>query len=348
MKKAIVGICALAVAAVIGTGAVISSASTAEKTSVGAEKALEIALSDAGISKEQAKEKSSVFTKEHGKYVFDVDFDFENKEYDYKIAAKDGSIVDRKVEIDEDETEPSSAETVTEPTTERKSEPPSTTTVPSTTVPSTTAAVTELTTAEPQTAAATTTTVPSTRQTSTTAAPSTTQAAKTTHAQTTKSGQSYRISATEAKKIALSDAGVNASQAKFTKIKLEKDNGIYEYEIEFFANSKEYDYSINAVNGAILEKDVDSVREPTTAAKVSTTAAPKPTSGLISINQAKEIALSHAGLGENEVVFKKVKLEKDDGIYEYEVEFQKGFFEYEYSINAKSGEIIDFEKEFDN
>lgn len=343
MKKAIVGICALAVAAVIGTGAVISSASTAEKTSVGAEKALEIALSDAGISKEQAKEKSSVFTKEHGKYVFDVDFDFENKEYDYKIAAKDGSIVDRKVEIDEAETEPSSAETVTEPTTERKSEPPSTTTVSSTT-----AAVTESTTAEPQTAAATTTTVPSTKQTSTTAAPSTTQAAKTTHTQTTKSGQSYRISATEAKKIAISDAGVNASQAKFTKIKLEKENGIYEYEIEFFANSKEYDYSINAVNGAILEKDVDSVREPTTAAKVSTTAAPKPTSGLISINQAKEIALSHAGLGENEVVFKKVKLEKDDGIYEYEVEFQKGFFEYEYSINAKSGEIIDFEKEFDD
>lgn len=331
MKKAIIGICAIAVAAAIGTGALMSSASTAEKNSVGAEKALEIALSDAGISKEQAKDKSSVFTKEHGKYVFNVDFDFENMEYDYKIAAKNGAIVSREVEVDDDKTDKTTAALHQEST--EKIEPTSSA-VQSTTVPKTepTAALTE--TAKPVLS---------------TAAPSTTKIPAT--AATTKAQQSYRISSAEAKKIALSNAGISASKATFKKVKLEKDDGIYEYEIEFFANSQEYDYTINAATGKILEKDIDSVHEHTTeeqTTKFNSTTAPKPTSGFISIGKAKAIALSHAGLLESEVTFKKVKLDRDDGVFEYEVEFQKGIFEYEYSINAKDGSIIDFEKETDD
>ena len=341
MKKAIIGICAIAVAAAIGTGAVFSSASTAEKNSVGAEKALEIALSDAGISKEQAKDKSSVFTKEHGKYVFDVDFDFENMEYDYKIAAKNGAIVNREVEVDSNKAEKTTTALHKETTT--KSEPTSSA-ISETTAPKAepTAKVTEPTTSVPETSKP----VLSTTAPATTKAPSTTKAPATTKAQ-----QSYRISSAEAKKIALSNAGVNASKAIFKKIKLEKDNGIYEYEIEFFANSREYDYTINAVTGKIIEKDIDSAFEPTTKEPTTqspSTTAPKPTSGFISIGKAKAIALSHAGLSESEVTFKKVKLDRDDGVFEYEVEFHKGFVEYEYSINAKDGSIIDFEKEIDD
>ena len=68
----------------------------------------------------------------------------------------------------------------------------------------------------------------------------------------------------------------------------------------------------------------------------------------ISVSKAKAIALAHAGVSEKNVSFKKVKLEKDDGIYEYEVEFYVGNWEYEYSINAKTGKILDFEKELDD
>lgn len=335
MKKAVIGICAIAVAAAIGTGAVFSSASTAEKKSVGAEKALEIALSDAGISKEQAKDKSSVFTKEHGKYVFDVDFDFENMEYDYKIAAKNGAIVNREVEVDNSKAEKTTTALHKETTTKNE---PTSSAVSETTAPKTepAAKVTEPTTSVPETS----------KPVLSTTAPSTTKAPATTKAQ-----QSYRISSAEAKKIALSDAGISASKATFKKVKLEKDDGIYEYEIEFFANSKEYDYTINALTGKILEKDIDLAFEPTTkesTTQAPSTTAPKPTSGFISIGKAKAIALSHAGLSESEVTFKKVKLDRDDGVFEYEVEFQKGIFEYEYSINAKDGSIIDFEKEIDD
>ena len=45
----------------------------------------------------------------------------------------------------------------------------------------------------------------------------------------------------------------------------------------------------------------------------------------------------------------RLKVERDsDGIVVYEVEFKKDGVEYSYEINARSGRIIDFEKEIDD
>ncbi len=172
-----------------------------------------------------------------------------------------------------------------------------------------------------------------------------------TTAPTTEKQTSAFITAAKAKEIALKDAGIKKSKAVFTKAKLERDDGVYEYEIEFFVGLTEYDYSVNAKTGAITEKDIDKPKvtiksEPTTQ-QTTAVQAERPTS-FISINKAKKIALSHAGLDENDVHIKKVKLDKDDGIYEYEVEFIANGLEYEYSVNAKNGKIIDFEVEKDD
>lgn len=43
----------------------------------------------------------------------------------------------------------------------------------------------------------------------------------------------------------------------FSKAKLERDDGITVYEIEFYKDGVEYDYTINASNGNILEFDAD-------------------------------------------------------------------------------------------
>ena len=310
MKKVAIGLCALAVAAALGTAAIISSVDAEEKNSVGSEKALEIALSDAGISKEKAKDKSSVFTKKNGKYVFDVDFEFENKEYDYKIGAKDGSIVEREIEYDRDLT----TETAT------------------TAAPKTSAPFRETSdTQAPQ---------PSAFSEQPTNTPSSKAEPQTNFEKYT------RISATEAKRIALSDCGVSESDAIFKKVKLEKEHEIYEYELEFTAGSKEFEYTLNALTGEILGRDIESNHDhPETTAAASSQ---KQKTGFISASDAKAIVLSHAGLGESEVTFKKFKLDEDDGIYKYEVEFKKGFVEYEYEINARNGSIIDFEKEIDD
>ncbi|MBQ6074963.1 MAG: PepSY domain-containing protein, partial [Lachnospiraceae bacterium] len=60
----------------------------------------------------------------------------------------------------------------------------------------------------------------------------------------------------KAKKIALQDAGLSASEVVFSKARLEKDDGEYFYEIEFFIRGeREYEYEIDPFTGRILERE---------------------------------------------------------------------------------------------
>ena len=61
--------------------------------------------------------------------------------------------------------------------------------------------------------------------------------------------------------------------------------------------------------------------------------------------QAKAIALEHAQVDKDKVVFEKVISHIDDGILEYEVDFRADGVEYDYEIDAKSGRILDFDRE---
>ena len=61
---------------------------------------------------------------------------------------------------------------------------------------------------------------------------------------------------------------------------------------------------------------------------------------------ALEIALKDAGLAESDVDVTKCKLDYDDGRTEYEVEFRQGTMEYEYTLDAFTGEIL--ERDIDN
>ena len=69
---------------------------------------------------------------------------------------------------------------------------------------------------------------------------------------------------------------------------------------------------------------------------------------LISAEKAKGIALDHAGYEESEVRFVKAKLDRYDGRYEYEIEFRAdGNLEYDYSIDAVNGKIVEFDRDYD-
>ena len=63
----------------------------------------------------------------------------------------------------------------------------------------------------------------------------------------------------------------------------------------------------------------------------------------ISVEQAKAIALEKAGFTENQVYFKKAKLDFDDGRWEYEIEFYKDYVEYDAEIDAQTGAIYKWE-----
>lgn len=69
------------------------------------------------------------------------------------------------------------------------------------------------------------------------------------------------ITVAKAKSIALDKAGVSASDAVFTKVEKDKDDGVYVYEIEFVAGDYEYELEIRATDGKVLDYERESIYE---------------------------------------------------------------------------------------
>ena len=152
-----------------------------------------------------------------------------------------------------------------------------------------------------------------------------------------------KITADEAKRIALAHAKLAEKDVTFVKVELE-DNNRYEYDVDFYSGNVEYDYEIDAVSGAILsaDRDIENYVIPT---QPSTAAANSQTSE-ISVERAKQIALSHAGVGSAK--FKKAKLDYENGVKVYDIEFKVGNLEYEYDINVSNGAVISSSVEIDD
>ena len=60
----------------------------------------------------------------------------------------------------------------------------------------------------------------------------------------------------------------------------------------------------------------------------------------LTAQEADAIATAHAQVASTEVTRLHTELDYDDGVYKYEVEFVSGEAEYEYKVNAKTGEIL--------
>ena len=165
---------------------------------------------------------------------------------------------------------------------------------------------------------------------------------------------SQHISEAEAKTIALAHAGLSETQVTFIKAHLERDDGRVVYDVEFYSGNVEYDYEIDAASGLILEfdRDIENYSIPNNSAMQNTTppqSTPVPTAAQhISEAEAKTIALAHAGLSEAQVSRMKIKLDREDGIMVYEVEFNNGRLEYEYEINAETGRILKTDVDYDD
>ena len=61
--------------------------------------------------------------------------------------------------------------------------------------------------------------------------------------------------------------------------------------------------------------------------------------------KAADIALHHANLTHDQVSRLKCYQEMEDGINVYSVKFWKDYTEYEYEIDAQTGEILEFDIE---
>ena len=137
-----------------------------------------------------------------------------------------------------------------------------------------------------------------------------------------------------AKTIALSHAGLLAPEVTFVKSELNFDDGIREFELEFVTQTDKYEYEINAADGSILKASSEPI------VKIPENLS---TEGLISAEAAKEAALSFAGLAAGDAVCTKMELDYEDGIAVYELEFLAGGIEYEFEVNAATGEVLEME-----
>ena len=153
------------------------------------------------------------------------------------------------------------------------------------------------------------------------------------------------IGVEKAKSIALKDAGV--SNVTFVKAKLDTEDGVKVYDVEFYKGNVEYDYEIDAKTGKILEKDTDieNYTIPTKQTK-NNNAKNTTNNAYIGVEKAKAIALKDAGV--SNVTFVKAKLDTEDGVKVYDVEFYKGNVEYDYEIDAKTGKILEKDTDIEN
>lgn len=155
------------------------------------------------------------------------------------------------------------------------------------------------------------------------------------------------ISIEKAKTIALESVGVSSEKASFTKTELDEDDQNPVYEIEFYTGVNAYEFEINALNGDILEKKSEALHADGTSQSSSAAAGSQSSNqnassaNFIGIDKAKSIALSQAGISASNATFTKTHLDSDDNMQIYEVEFISQNTEYEFEIDAYTGEILE-------
>ena len=163
-----------------------------------------------------------------------------------------------------------------------------------------------------------------------------------------------------AKSAAFAHAGLEASQVTMGEVDFDYEDGRMVYELEFYANGAEYEYDIDASTGAVVKFSQEGGRPQTGSSAGSggnSGGVPSGSGGGTAQSEAGgtaadigreaalAAALNHAEVSQDQVYDLEVKQEYDDGRLEYEIEFKTGGWEYEYTISAADGTILDYERD---
>ena len=160
--------------------------------------------------------------------------------------------------------------------------------------------------------------------------------------------KSQYIGKDKALEIALAKAGLKKSQISDYNVDFECDDGLITYDVDFYCGSIEYEFEIDATTGSIIEYETDGDGyESSHSGKTGSKAGESGQSSgskYIGRSKAKEIALAKAGLSASQI--HDYEIELDDG--EYEIDFKYQNMEYEVDIDAVTGRVLKFDKEYDD
>ncbi len=168
---------------------------------------------------------------------------------------------------------------------------------------------------------------------------------------------------------ALTHAGITRENAANIEAELDYERGKMVYDVEFKTADLEFDYDIDAKTGEILKSESEQRDKYDDDGKYDdifgngdnggnggiygdedkfNETAPNTNENIMYSSNALDIALKHAGLVRDNVYDIEAELENERGRYIYEISFKSAGFEYDYDIDAKTGEIVKWEKEFDD
>ena len=181
------------------------------------ERAQEIALADAGVSREDAIFSRAEAGTDNGLSVYRFQFYASNVEYEYSVDASTGAVYSKKTVTYGGE--PGTASPA-------RTEAPAARPDP---------------TAEP-------TRHPAAEQ------PTKSDAPAASAPQPTEKPSGMYIGMSAAKSAALSHAGVGAAEARFTQVGMDYEDGAAVYALKFYTSDREYEYKIDARTGAVLSR----------------------------------------------------------------------------------------------
>lgn len=174
--------------------------------------------------------------------------------------------------------------------------------------------------------------------------------------------QNVAVSLEEAKKIAVTNAGLDINSVTFVKQMQDWDDGFIKWDVDFVYGDTKYDYDISASNGAILKAEreliaygnmtpqpINQQAGQQAALGTGVSAGAGAYGGMtgqgIDVEAAKQAAVAHAGFNVANVTFVKQKYDFDDGIAKWEIDFVVNTTKYEYEVNAANGAIVKFQVE---
>ena len=150
------------------------------------------------------------------------------------------------------------------------------------------------------------------------------------------------ISAGEAKKIALKQF-----EGEIIGFEYDRDDRTPHYEIDILKGNEKIEVEVNAGTGKAAVTERETVGTATAETKGKAEEAEKATAlannSTISETQAIEIAQAKA-----KGTVTDLELDEDDNRLIYEIEIRNGKMEYDFEIDAKTGDIIKYEEDLDD
>lgn len=146
---------------------------------------------------------------------------------------------------------------------------------------------------------------------------------------------------------ALEAAGISEAEASRVRVSMDRDDGRVVYDVRFDVDQTEYDYEVLASDGQIVSSDVEQRNDDRYDDRYDDDDRNRGSNADVAISreEAIDIALAKVpGATESDI---RIELDHDDGRYKYEGNIIYERVEYDFEIDADSGDILEWSEERD-